>query len=65
MSKIDPHLVKAIVDIAIFLEFTTSDLLNEDASVEALEQLAAELQLMDTPSRIALSEKILVAVTLL
>lgn len=44
MSGADAHLLKAIVDMAIFLEFTNSELLDEDAAVEAMEQLAAELQ---------------------
>ena len=44
----DPNnLVKAIVDLSIFLEFTDADLLDEDAGVAAMEQLAAELQQMD------------------
>jgi hypothetical protein len=33
-----------IVDTAIFLEFTGDELLNEDVSIQASEQLAAELQ---------------------
>lgn len=45
---INTNLVKAIADIAIFLEFTSEDLLNQDASIEAMEQLAMELQLMSS-----------------
>jgi hypothetical protein len=44
--SINSHLVKAIVDIALFLEYTNSELLDEDSAVEAMEQLAAELQQM-------------------
>lgn len=43
---IDKHLAKAIVDIAIFFEFSDENVLDADDSVNALEQLAAELQLM-------------------
>lgn len=50
------HLAKAIADLAIFLEFTDANLLNEDAAVGAMEQLAAELQLMDAFDRSKLSE---------
>ena len=41
------HLIKAIADIAIFLEFSSDSVLNPDASMGALEQLSAELQLLD------------------
>lgn len=44
--SINSHLVKAIVDMAVFLEYTNSELLDEDTAVEAMEQLAAELQQM-------------------
>jgi hypothetical protein len=45
MSKaVDVHLVRAIADIAIFLEFTNEELLNPDTAIEAMEQLASELQ---------------------
>jgi hypothetical protein len=53
---INQNLAKAIANIAIFLEFSNEDLINEDASVEAMEQLAADLQAMDDPSRAALSK---------
>jgi hypothetical protein len=47
MNKVlDVHLVRAIADIAIFLEFTNEDLLNQDSAIEAMEQLASELQRM-------------------
>lgn len=44
-------LVKVIVDLAVFLEFTNEDLLDPDLAVEALEQMASELQLMDGQDR--------------
>lgn len=53
---INQNLARAIANVAIFLEFSNGDLINEDASVEALEQLAADLQMMDDPSRAALAK---------
>lgn len=54
----DKHMVKAIVDLAVFLEFTDSSLLDEDASIKAMEQLASELCLLDDHDRIELSRQI-------
>lgn len=48
---ISRHLVKAIADMAIFLEFSSEELLDADASVEAMEQLAMELRLMGDDDR--------------
>ena len=53
---VDQNLARAIANVAIFLEFSNSDLVNEDASVDAMEQLAADLQLMDESSRADLSK---------
>jgi hypothetical protein len=53
---VDQNLARAIANLAIFLEFSNGDLVNEDASVEALEQLAADLQAMAGPARAALSK---------
>ncbi|UCV14768.1 hypothetical protein [Quatrionicoccus australiensis] len=50
-NAISRHLVKAIADMAIFLEFTKEELLNADTSIEAMEQLAMELQLMENEDR--------------
>ncbi|MCA6223106.1 hypothetical protein [Photorhabdus antumapuensis] len=41
------RLVKVIIDLAIFLEFTSEELLNPDSAVETMEQMAAELQLLN------------------
>ena len=57
-STQNPHLVKAIVDLAIFLEFTGSQLIDEDVSIQAMEQLASELQLIDTNAKIELARLI-------
>lgn len=46
-ATLDSHLIKALIDIAIFLEFTDDVLLNEDLSVQIMENLAAELQLIN------------------
>ncbi|RCS56428.1 hypothetical protein [Parvibium lacunae] len=50
-NSISYHLAKAIADIAIFLEFTNEKLLDQDTSIEAMEQLAMELQLMEDDDR--------------
>ena len=52
---VDQTLARAIANVAIFLEFANEDLINEDASVEAMEQLAADLQSLDGPARASLS----------
>lgn len=51
-------MVKAIVDLAVFLEFTDSRLLDEDVSIKAMEQLGSELQLLDDQARTELSRQI-------
>jgi hypothetical protein len=56
--NIDGHLVKAIVDIAIFLEYTDSEFLDEDIAIEAMEQFAAELQQMADQDRRQLAKQI-------
>jgi len=47
-------ILKTIVDFAIFLEFTGDDDLNPDFAVEAMEQLAAELQLLNKAEKLSL-----------
>ncbi|MDW5415708.1 hypothetical protein R6242_03880 [Iodobacter sp. CM08] len=54
----DDHLVKALVDVAIFLEFSNQELLNEDLAVDMLEKLSSELQLINDDLRSELCEKI-------
>ena len=41
-------LVKSIADMAIFLEFTDASSLDPDVAIQAQEQLASNLQLMDS-----------------
>jgi hypothetical protein len=48
---IDRHLAKAIIDLAIFLEFSEEDLVDANAAIGAMEQLAAELQLMSDDAK--------------
>ena len=56
MSKSsEVKLVKIIADLAIFLEFTSEELLDPDAAVEAMEQMAAELQTLNNEDRTNLS----------
>jgi hypothetical protein len=52
-------LARAIVGTAIFLEFTDDVRLDPDAAVEAMEQLAAELQKLDPAAKTALVEAII------
>ena len=42
----DVVLVRAIVELAVFLEFCPESSLSPDAGIEAMEQLASTLQLM-------------------
>lgn len=51
MQILDRHLVKAIVDLAVFLEFSSEELLNADASIEAMEQLSSELGRMSEETK--------------
>ncbi|KMW72087.1 hypothetical protein TI10_15970 [Photorhabdus luminescens subsp. luminescens] len=39
--------VKIITDLAILLEFTSEELFNLDSVIEIMEQMAAELQLLN------------------
>lgn len=43
----DKNLAKAIVDIAVFLEFSDADVVNEDSAVAMLEKIASDLQCME------------------
>lgn len=48
---IDSNLVRAIVDLAMFLEQSNDETVDPDAAVDALENLAAHLQSMSSPAR--------------
>lgn len=43
---INENLCRAILDIAIFLEFSEEGVVDADAAISAMEQLASELQKM-------------------
>jgi hypothetical protein len=45
------EIARAIANIAIFLEFSSEDALDEDASISAMEQLSLDLQALDDSSR--------------
>lgn len=49
--KIDKHVAKAIVEIAVFLEFSGQEAINSDSSILMLEQLAATLQMADSAAK--------------
>ncbi|ODP30904.1 hypothetical protein [Pandoraea sp. ISTKB] len=51
------HMIKAIVDIAIFLEFTGEESLDPDSALNAMERLSAELQCMSAEDRQIFSEQ--------
>nr|WP_253308518.1 hypothetical protein [Rickettsia endosymbiont of Ceutorhynchus assimilis] len=41
------HLIKIILDIAIFLEFSNEDIINDDSAIQMMESIAYELQKME------------------
>lgn len=51
------HLIKALADLAIFLEFTDDKLLDADMAVGVMEQLAMELQCMSNNDKKILVEQ--------
>ncbi|MBF7145010.1 MULTISPECIES: hypothetical protein [Pseudomonas] len=53
-QEINKHVARAIVELAIFLEFSGDDALNPDAAMQGLEQLASRLQMMDLKSKSSL-----------
>ncbi|EMR0466381.1 MULTISPECIES: hypothetical protein [Stenotrophomonas] len=53
-QDIDKHVARAIVELAIFFEFSPDDVLDPDAAMRALEQLASTLQMMGAESRSSL-----------
>ncbi len=54
----EKHLIKTLVDMAIFLEYTDPSLLDEDVAVAVLEQMSSELQQMAADERKSLSQQI-------
>lgn len=51
LKNSEVKLVKIIVDMAIFLEFSSPDLLDPDCAIEAMEDIAAELQTLNYEDR--------------
>lgn len=51
MSQVDKNLAKAIVGIAVFLEFSGNEVVDRDAAIQALEQFASTLQGADGVTR--------------
>jgi hypothetical protein len=49
------EIARAIANIVIFMEYSSPDILDEDASIQAMEQLAGDLKTLDANSRSALS----------
>lgn len=52
------EIARAIANVVIFLEFSPQDILDEDAAIEAVEQLSGDLQALDAASREALSKEL-------
>jgi len=46
-GKVNTSVARAVANIAIFLEFSGEELLDADAAVGVMEQLAADLQSLD------------------
>ncbi|QVQ28278.1 hypothetical protein [Achromobacter deleyi] len=53
-QEINEHVVRAIVEVAVFLEFSGEEEINPDAAVRVLEQLASTLQMMDSKTKSSL-----------
>lgn len=52
---IDRHIVKALVEVALFLEMSDDKAIDPDCALGALEQMATNLQALDAVSRRALA----------
>ena len=57
--NIEKNLVKAIVDLAIFLEFSPEDLLDADAAIVAMETLSFNLQQMQHDTKLQFQSTLL------
>lgn len=53
-QQINKHVAQAIVEVAVFLEFSGEEAINPDAAVQALEQLASTLQMSDSETKSSL-----------
>lgn len=52
---VDPHIVKVLVEVALFLELSDDKTIDPDSAVAAMEQMAANLQALDAASQRALA----------
>jgi len=57
-EKMNTSIARAVANIAIFLEFSNDEILDADAAVGAMEQLAADLQSLDGHAQQQLSTAI-------
>lgn len=48
---VDPHIVKALVEVPLFLELSDDKTIDPDGVVAAMEQMAADLQALDAASQ--------------
>ena len=48
---LDNYLVKIILDLIILFEFSSDDIINSGAAVQAIEDIAYDLQMMDNLSK--------------
>lgn len=53
-QEINKHVARAIVEFAVFFEFSGEDVLSPDAAIQALEQLASTLQVADSGAKSSL-----------
>ncbi len=56
---ISKELAKSIANVAIFLEFSDSAILNEDAAIQVMEQFASDLQQLTLQERQSLSRALM------
>jgi hypothetical protein len=57
-TGVNLHLVTAIVDLAIFLEFSNDDEIDPDAAVTAMEHLGGQLLQLDADTKAAFIDKL-------
>ena len=58
-QKNNKYIVKALIDTILFIETSPQEIIDEDAGVALMEQIAYELRLMDGVSKNELSQLIM------
>ncbi|WP_233237929.1 hypothetical protein [Bordetella sp. LUAb4] len=53
-QEIDRQVVRALVEVTVFLEFSDEQAINPDAAVQVFEQLASTLQKMESKNKSSL-----------